>query len=210
MANRQQWCCVFGTLCAPAGRHPVGGMGGRAIRPVQTCNAPKAQFRHAMHPPAACLQGCSTPTWPTKLSAASPASPPTMRQPVAGAANSPDGFEPTGSLIKAVMLSGAASITGFEADTGLPLDPPPSFRQGFGRVWLGEPPTAAAAAHIRPPRRQGCLHAACTAGLMQCNEHVLLRTAAWGSSIHPACIATSALQATLCTWPTHRAAPSCK
>lgn len=36
------------------------------------------------------------------------------------------------------MLGGAATITGFEADTGLPLDPPPSFRQGFGRVYLGE------------------------------------------------------------------------
>lgn len=36
------------------------------------------------------------------------------------------------------MLGGAATLTGFEADSGLPVDPPPSFRQGFGRVWLGE------------------------------------------------------------------------
>ena len=44
---------------------------------------------------------------------------------------------PSGALLKAVMLGGAASITGFEADSGLPVDPTPSFRQGFGRVFLG-------------------------------------------------------------------------
>jgi hypothetical protein len=42
------------------------------------------------------------------------------------------------------MLGGAAAITGFEADTGLPVDWPPSFRQGFGRVFLG---AAAAGVH---------------------------------------------------------------
>ncbi|PSC76615.1 Serine protease ABC transporter B family tagA isoform A [Micractinium conductrix] len=51
---------------------------------------------------------------------------------------SPDAvFTPTGSLLKATLLGGAAVMTGFEADTGLPIDPPPSFRQGYGRVWLG-------------------------------------------------------------------------
>lgn len=58
--------------------------------------------------------------------------------PPAGAANPDDSITPSGALIKAVMLGGAATITGFEADTGLPLDPPPSFRQGFGRVFTGE------------------------------------------------------------------------
>lgn len=56
----------------------------------------------------------------------------------AGVANSADAFTPSGALLKAVLVGGAASIAGFEADTGLPIDPPPSFRQGFGRVLLGE------------------------------------------------------------------------
>ena len=55
----------------------------------------------------------------------------------AGARNPDNAFSPTGALVKAVMLGGAAAITGFEADTGLPVDWPPSFRQGFGRVFLG-------------------------------------------------------------------------
>lgn len=37
-----------------------------------------------------------------------------------------------------LAATGASSIQGVEADTGLPIDPPPSFRQGFGRVNLGE------------------------------------------------------------------------
>lgn len=55
-----------------------------------------------------------------------------------GAANPTDGFEPTSALIKAVMVAGASSLQGYEADTGLPIDPTPSFRQGFGRVFLGQ------------------------------------------------------------------------
>ena len=55
-----------------------------------------------------------------------------------GAANAPDAFEPTAALLKAVLVAGAASIDGYEADTGLPIDPTPSFRQGFGRVFLGQ------------------------------------------------------------------------
>jgi subtilisin family serine protease len=46
-------------------------------------------------------------------------------------------FMPTSSLVKAVMMGGAKQITGYEADTGLPIDPAPSFRQGYGRVFLG-------------------------------------------------------------------------
>ncbi len=56
----------------------------------------------------------------------------------AGTRASDKGFTPSAALVKAVLLGGAASITGFEADTGLPVDPTPSFRQGFGRVFLGE------------------------------------------------------------------------
>lgn len=58
-------------------------------------------------------------------------------RPATGVANPADAFTPSGALLKAVLLGGAASIAGFEADTGLPIDPPPSFRQGFGRVQLG-------------------------------------------------------------------------
>ena len=47
------------------------------------------------------------------------------------------GFEPGGALVKAVLIAGAAPLDGFEVDTGLPLAPPPSFRQGFGRVHIG-------------------------------------------------------------------------
>ena len=55
----------------------------------------------------------------------------------AGRKNPGDSVSPSGALLKAVLLGGAATIGGFEADTGLPVDPPPSFRQGFGRVFLG-------------------------------------------------------------------------
>lgn len=45
-------------------------------------------------------------------------------------------FKPSGVLVKAVLLSGAAGLSGYEPDTGLPLAPPPSYRQGFGRIRL--------------------------------------------------------------------------
>lgn len=48
-----------------------------------------------------------------------------------------NGFMPSSALVKAVMMGGAKQITGYEADTGLPIDPAPSFRQGYGRVYLG-------------------------------------------------------------------------
>ena len=45
-------------------------------------------------------------------------------------------YAPSGAAVKAVLLGGAAGMDGFESDTGLPLAPPPSFRQGFGRLNL--------------------------------------------------------------------------
>lgn len=64
--------------------------------------------------------------------------PPPPPPPLAAGSKDPaNAFTPTGALLKAVLLGGAATIVGFEADTGLPVDPPPSFRQGFGRVFLG-------------------------------------------------------------------------
>lgn len=55
-----------------------------------------------------------------------------------GAPNATAAFTPSGALVKATLISGASSLTGYEALTGLPVDPPPSFRQGFGRVQLSE------------------------------------------------------------------------
>ena len=47
-------------------------------------------------------------------------------------------FSPSGPLVKAMLIGGAAGLSGFEPDTGLPLSPPPSFRQGFGRLQLSQ------------------------------------------------------------------------
>lgn len=55
-----------------------------------------------------------------------------------GIANASAGFTPTGALIKAVLIAGATSLGGFEADTGLPVPAPPSYSQGYGRVFLGQ------------------------------------------------------------------------
>ena len=55
-----------------------------------------------------------------------------------GQASANDTFAPSGALVKAVLIGGAAGLSGFEPDTGLPLAPPPSFRQGFGRVQLSQ------------------------------------------------------------------------
>lgn len=44
-------------------------------------------------------------------------------------------FSPSAALIKASILGGAFAMDGF-TEAGLPLEPPPSFRQGFGRVLL--------------------------------------------------------------------------
>ena len=53
-----------------------------------------------------------------------------------GARTPRDGFEPTGALVKATLLNGAEPMRGF-TELGLPLEPPPSVRQGHGRVHVG-------------------------------------------------------------------------
>ena len=55
-----------------------------------------------------------------------------------GAPTTSNQFNPSGPLVKAVLIGGAAGLSGFEPDTGLPLAPPPSFRQGFGRLQLSQ------------------------------------------------------------------------
>lgn len=52
-----------------------------------------------------------------------------------GEANPQDAFVPSGALMKATLLGGAFAMDGY-TETGLPLEPPPSSRQGFGRVLL--------------------------------------------------------------------------
>lgn len=47
-------------------------------------------------------------------------------------------LDPSAALVRALLLGGAQAMGGVEAGTGLPLDPPPSFLQGFGRAQLGE------------------------------------------------------------------------
>lgn len=55
-----------------------------------------------------------------------------------GAANPADAFVPSAALLRAVLIGGAVAIDGVEANAnGLPVDPPPSSRQGFGRIHLG-------------------------------------------------------------------------
>lgn len=95
--------------------------------------------------------GCSP--CPTAQLPCSPC--PTTTSHPAGARASDKGFTPSAALVKAVLLGGAASITGFEADTGLPVDPTPSFRQGFGRVFLGELEWLGSGWHAR------CMHRWC-------------------------------------------------
>ena len=63
---------------------------------------------------------------------------------------------------QAVMIAGAQSLPGIQAQTGLPIGPAPTFRQGFGRVQLAQalplqacPPAAAAA--ILCERRARCI-----------------------------------------------------
>ena len=47
-----------------------------------------------------------------------------------------DGFRPSAALVKAALVNGAQPMRGF-AESGLPLEPPPSIRQGHGRVHVG-------------------------------------------------------------------------
>lgn len=53
-----------------------------------------------------------------------------------GARNTSDGFEPSASLVKAVLVGGAAAMKGITISNGVPLAPPPNGFQGFGRVDL--------------------------------------------------------------------------
>ena len=69
-----------------------------------------------------------------------------------GSAAPADQYAPSGAAVKAVLLGGAAGMDGFESDTGLPLAPPPSFRQGFGRLDL---------ARSLPMQVTGGLHLCC-------------------------------------------------
>ena len=52
-----------------------------------------------------------------------------------GEKTSADGFVPSAALLKAVMVNGARALKGFESD-GWPIDPPPSLKQGWGRIDL--------------------------------------------------------------------------
>ena len=52
-----------------------------------------------------------------------------------GRATTTNARTPSGALVKAVLVNGAAAMDGFTAD-GLPVEPPPSCRQGFGRLHL--------------------------------------------------------------------------
>lgn len=47
-----------------------------------------------------------------------------------------DAFSPSGMLLKAALIAGAAPMNGTSVNTGLPLAPPPNFVQGFGRLDL--------------------------------------------------------------------------
>ena len=52
-----------------------------------------------------------------------------------GEKGSSEAETPTGALIKGIVINGAAQLKGF-AQSGLPLEATPSFRQGWGRVEL--------------------------------------------------------------------------
>jgi hypothetical protein len=52
-----------------------------------------------------------------------------------GEKTSADGFVPSAALLKAVMINGAQALKGFQSD-GWPIDPPPSLKQGWGRIEL--------------------------------------------------------------------------
>ena len=43
--------------------------------------------------------------------------------------------DPSGALLRAVLINGASAMQGY-TEAGFPLEPPPSFRQGYGRVNL--------------------------------------------------------------------------
>ncbi|GFR44316.1 hypothetical protein Agub_g5528, partial [Astrephomene gubernaculifera] len=53
-----------------------------------------------------------------------------------GRPNATAGFSPSGALVKAVLLGGTVHMGGSVSGTGMPLEEPPSYRQGFGRLSL--------------------------------------------------------------------------
>lgn len=55
-----------------------------------------------------------------------------------GRRNPADALLPSAALLRATLIGGTVGLAGFEAGSGLPVDLPPSFRQGFGRLLLGE------------------------------------------------------------------------
>ena len=52
-----------------------------------------------------------------------------------GNRNAADSIVPSAALLKAVLINGAQALKGFESD-GTPIDPPPSPKQGWGRINL--------------------------------------------------------------------------
>mmetsp|Transcript_31546 Transcript_31546/g.89554 ORF Transcript_31546/g.89554 Transcript_31546/m.89554 type:complete len:1752 (-) Transcript_31546:144-5399(-) len=59
-----------------------------------------------------------------------------------GSVNENNAYTPSGALVKAVIIAGATSMLGTTPSdnpdlNGVPLEPPPSIRQGFGRANIG-------------------------------------------------------------------------
>jgi len=55
-----------------------------------------------------------------------------------GSATPENKLTPSGALLKAVLLGGAQHLRGYDQVTGLPIEPSPSFRQGYGRIDLSK------------------------------------------------------------------------
>lgn len=55
-----------------------------------------------------------------------------------GSATPENKVTPSGALLKAVLLGGAQHLRGYDQVTGLPIEPSPSFRQGYGRLDLSK------------------------------------------------------------------------
>merc|ERR1719387_1140283 len=88
------------------------------------------------------------------------------RTPSGEAGGPEEGTTPSGALIKAVIINGAVPLRGY-AQSGLPLEPPPSFRQGWGRVELASAlplparPASLQVADWKNLRGTGAAHAYC-------------------------------------------------
>ncbi|GAB4817256.1 hypothetical protein N2152v2_004302 [Parachlorella kessleri] len=134
-AAATDWEQLLAVLCneAPVGVMPAGSSG------AVVWSSPRClQESSCWEPQAKALQGTSMAT-PVAAGSAT-----LVRQyfmggyHVTGVANSTAAFTPSGALIKAVLISGASALQGVEADTGAPIAAPPSYKQGFGRVNLGQ------------------------------------------------------------------------